>query len=82
MPYGQTFRALEVTDGAVAIDIAVSNALSALMRTVACEIRRSIALCEKINLTQVDGLRKPLMRDGIGLIHYRFFSLCWHSVVR
>lgn len=47
MPYGQTFRALEVTDSAVVIDIAVRNALSALMRTVACEIRRSIALCEK-----------------------------------
>lgn len=47
MPYGQTFRALGVTDGAVVIDIAVRRALSALMRTVACEIRRSIAVCEK-----------------------------------
>lgn len=75
MPYGQTFRASEwptTQPLAVVIDIAV-NALSDLMRTVGWETAAQL-LCEKKNLTQV-GLRKPLMRDGIALIRYRFFSM-------
>lgn len=45
------------------------------MRTALLVKSAAQLLCvRKINLTQVDGLRKPLMRDGIDLIHYRFFS--------